>query len=287
MEAGLGLLVLADSALLEAMGALKPGLLNGFQLASLTGTQTMVTPRLLTGNRRTLETPLPAAAMRLSADDADILVDDTQGRNLVIRRAKGLGFISVSLISHSHDWLTSGQQANWGDYWSLLFASTARQRGDSYLLPQAETEFYRLNKRIAVCAISAGNVSSVQIKAIDARGNDGTFEPQLAADSLSSARQCAYFWPMVSGWHQLQLLSNERDSVLDQKAFYVFEPQQWLSQHRDQRVRATRLRQENGKGSTGETAIKWQSEPLDLYWLWLTLVLSCSFLWLERKLDIT
>ena len=245
----------------------------------------MVIPRLLTTHPRALEVPLPVAAMRLSADDADILVDDTQGRELVIRRAKGLGFISISLISHSHDWLTAGQQANWGDYWSALFASTARQRGGSYLLPQAETEFYRLNKRIAVCAITVDNDSSVLIKATDAQGNNATFELQLAADRLSSPRQCAYFWPLVTGWHQLQLRSNERDSVLDQKAYYVFEPEQWLSQHRDQRVHATRARQEKGKSSTGETAIKWQSEPLSLFWLWLTLVLSCSFLWLERKLD--
>jgi hypothetical protein len=34
--------------------------------------------------------------------------------------------------------------------------------------------------------------------------------------------------------------------------------------------------------ASGETRVY---EPIGLFWLWLTLVLSATFLWLERKLD--
>ena len=284
VEAGLGLLVLADSALLNGIAQLETGLLNGFQLSSLAGTEPAATPHLLTGNPGPMEEPVPVAALQLSADDADILIDDGKGRSLVIRRAKGLGNISISLISHSHNWLTAGQQADWGKYWSTLFSRIARQRAGSYLIPQAQTAFYTVNKRVAVCALAAEEGSSILINAVDSPVYQSAFELQLAADQQNSPRQCSYFWPKVSGWHRVQLLSSEGDSVFDQKAFYVFEPDQWLSQQRDQRVHATRARQMSGEALSEETAAEWKSEPLDLFWLWLTLVLSCSFLWLERKL---
>ncbi len=285
VENGLGLLLLADSALLENISELDTNLLNGFHLAPLSGDGVMVIPRLLTGDPNDWQVPLKTAAMQLHADGADVLIDDSHGRSLVVRRTKGVGNIGVSLISQSHNWLTAGQQSDWGEYWSALIAGLARQRSGSYLIPQREDDFYRVNQRTAVCAFTTEQGSKVVIKAARSQGKQSVFELQLAADSLGSPRQCVYFWPEFGGWHQLQLLSAGRESILDRKAIYVFQADQWLAQQRDQRVKATRARAVNGNGPLPDTAQKWIYEPLGLIWLWLTLVLSASLLWLERKLD--
>lgn len=245
----------------------------------------MVIPRLLTGDPNDWQVPLKTAAMQLHADGADVLIDDSHGRSLVVRRTKGVGNIGVSLISQSHNWLTAGQQSDWGEYWSALIAGLARQRSGSYLIPQREDDFYRVNQRTAVCAFTTEQGSRVEIKAARSPGKQSVIELQLAADSLGSPRQCVYFWPEFGGWHQLQLLSAGRESILDGKAIYVFQADQWLAQQRDQRVKATRARAVNGNGPLPDTAQKWIYEPLGLIWLWLTLVLSASLLWLERKLD--
>ncbi|MDX2416479.1 MAG: hypothetical protein QNK19_03355 [Xanthomonadales bacterium] len=285
VENGLGFLLLADSTLLESISEFDTNLLDGFHFAPLSGNGAPVIPRLLKGYPNDWQAPLGTAAMQLHADDADVLIDDGHGRSLVVKRAKGLGNIGVSLISHSHNWLTAGQQSDWGDYWSALIASVARQRSGSYLVPQGEGHFYRVNQRAAVCAFMTDKESKVVIGTPTSQGQLSTFELQLASDRLGSPRQCVYFWPQVAGWHQLQLVSAGYDSILDRKAIYVFQADQWLTQKRDQRVRATRARAVNNNSSQPDTAQKWISEPLSLTWLWVTLVLSATLLWLERKLD--
>lgn len=285
IEKGLGLLLLADSLLLENTRELDTGLLNGFQLAPLPGTETALVPRQLTGDTKGWQEPVTVAAMQLDAQDASVLVDDGQGRSLVITRQKGLGHIGISLISHSHNWLTAGQHAQWGDYWRTLFSSLARQRGDSHLLAQAETEFSRVNQRTAVCALGIEKPANVSISALTTIERPVTLELQLATDLLNSPRQCVYFWPRVNGWHRLQLYSAAHDTVLDQKAIYVFSADQWLAQHRSQRLQATMDRVVNSKNLSAEPAVTWVSEPLNPFWLWLSLIFSASCLWLERKLD--
>ena len=51
-------------------------------------------------------------------------------------------------------------------------------------------------------------------------------------------------------------------------------------------VQATRAMASNSTFQPQESRAKWVSEPINPSWLWLTLVLSASILWLERKLDI-
>jgi hypothetical protein len=126
----------------------------------------------------------------------------------------------------------------------------------------------------------------VLIQSDKPRETQGMFELQLTADSLNSPLQCAYFWPETSGWHRLQLVSGDSGDIVDQKAIYVFDTDQWLAQQRNQRVQATRAMASNSTFQPQESRAKWVSEPINPSWLWLTLVLSASILWLERKLDI-
>ena len=287
IEKGLGLLVLADSTLLERFDDLNTNILKGFQLAPLPRAQAALNPRLLTRGTTDWQQPLQTAAIQLEASDANVLVDDGQGRSLVTSRPNGLGNIAISLIKNTHSWFTSGQNADWGEYWSAIFASLARQRVTSYLLPQAETGFHRVDERAEVCALAVEKNARVLVQSDKPRETQGMFGLQLTADSLNSPLQCAYFWPETSGWHRLQLVSGNSGDILDQKAIYVFKSDQWLAQQRNQRMQATRTMASNSNSQPQEFRAKWVSEPINPFWLWLTLVLSASILWLERKLDIT
>ena len=286
IEKGLGLLVLADSTLLQRFDELNTDLLAGFHLSPLPGTEPMVYPRLLTRYTEAWQQPLQTDAMSLDAGDADVLVDDGNGRSLVIRQPKGQGHIGITLINHSHTWLTSGQRAAWGEYWSAVSASLARQSAASYLLPQAETAFYREDEKAEICALTAEMNARVVIQANTPRETSSLFKLQLAADNLNSPLRCVYFWPEAGGWHRLQMVSGDSGDILDQKAIYVFTADQWLAQQRDQRVQATQAMAFNGKTRAREAPAKWVSVPIDPFWLWLALMLSATILWLERKLDI-
>ncbi len=285
IENGLGLLLLADSALLDNFSKLNTNLLRGFDLSQNPDAETRVIPRLMTGLEPDWQASLTAQPIKLSATNAVVLIDDSHDRTLVVNRATGLGNITLSLLSHSNIWLTSGNRTDWSEFWAALIATVARQPGGSLLLPPASTDFYRVNQRIPVCALSAEKDLSVSVDPLDPEGLQTVFELVLAADSLRSNRQCAYFWPQSSGWHQIQLRSRSSATVVDQTAVYIYQSDQWMAQQRDERVKASRQRSENSQSPRPTTHQKWKSEPINVFWLWLILILTATVLWLERKLD--
>ncbi len=284
VEGGLGLLVLADSVLLDDFDKLSRDLLSGFQLSPQPDPEAEVIPRLVTDPNLQWQEPLPAQAISLSADDADILVDDNRGHALVINRKAGMGNISISLIRQSHGWITSGNMIDWSNYWSSVIASIAKPRDDSYLLHSGDSDFYRENQRTAICALTTEDGLSVLIAPAGAEEQTTAIEMKLAADELNSARQCAYFWPKNSGWHQVQLISNISNSILDLTAIYIFQPDDWRAQQRAERAQATQVR---AAGTVAASAAKSQEQvtkAVSVFWPWLILVLTATLLWLERKL---
>jgi len=285
VDGGLGLLLLADDALLDAFGGARPALLEGFELRPAGEAEPLALPRAPAGGSRDWQEPASVAAMRLEADDADVLINSDDGRPLVVRRPSGLGRIGISLVGDSHAWLTAGHRAQWSDYWSLLLAALARQRSDSFLLPPGDADFYRVDQRTALCALTRND--EVRIEVADGASDTpaAVLELQPAPDSLQSARRCAYFWPRSGGWHKVVLQAAAGGAVLDQKEMYVFAVGQWLDQLREQRLRATKSRAAGVVTPSPGTGDDTSTQPLGVFWLWLVLTLAASLLWLERKLD--
>jgi len=296
VEGGLGLLVLADSTLLEEFKSIKSmgsHLFRGFELTPAPNIQTEPVPRLLSNTSSGWQQALPVAAMQVQAIEADVLIDDGHGQALVLNRSSGLGHIAISLISQSHRWLTSGNRQHWSDYWAALIAAIGRPRSSNYLLPQTDAGFFRPGIRTPVCAMSNTENVMVTINSADADNMQQGFDISLTPDALGSPRQCGWYWPQQSGWHQIQLrqanLHNETEgAVAEQQGVYIFEQNQWLSNNRHERIAATRQRSSDRNNPAIEaSAEKWVSEPLNIFWLWSVLVISASLLWLERKLDFT
>jgi len=269
VNGGLGLLLLADNSLLEANGTSETALLGGFELAPVNEPEAS-----------------SDATMHLGATDVDVLVTGDDGGNLAARRSTGLGSVGVSLVTNSHAWMTAGERSRWSDYWSLMLSALARQRGDSFLLQAADADFHRVNRRTALCALTRDDGMDIVVTSLAGNGQRIPLELVPAADTLQSSRRCAFFWPRAAGWHNV-LLENGDGTVLDRKSVYVYGPGQWPDQQRAQRAGDTSA-WARGAGVTppaagGNTV----TEPLNGFWMWLTLVLSASLLWLERKLDFT
>jgi len=281
---GLGLLVLADTSLLEEFEKLNNGILAGFDLASNPDAQVEIVPRLLSNPASDWQQALPVAAMQLQATNADILIDDGLSRALVLNKSMGLGYVAISLITQSHRWLTAGNRDLWSDYWAGLIAAIARPRSKSYLLPQAGHVYLRVSERAPVCALSTGENLIVTIIPTATDSMQRPFDIPLSADTLGSPRQCGWFWPQHSGWHQLLLRTESSGPVLDQQGIYIFNQHQWIAQSRYERSAVTQMRaSQNTAQQIQSGAEKRLSEPLDVFWLYLLLVTSASLLWLERK----
>jgi len=284
IKQGLGLLILADQALLDDSASLT-GLWDDIDLVQLPTPRSDAVPRLLNGKATDWNTPLPVAALQVSAPGAQVLVDDGNGRTLVLKRRSGLGNIAISLMRHSHGWLTSGNRAAWSEYWSALFTSITRPRRDSHLLRPPDASHHMLMERTPVCALSAGQELEVTVIPPDAGGEQPAFEIRLAGDTLGSAKHCAYFWPQSSGWHQILLRSITNASIIDQQAVYIFDNHQWQAWQHRERVAATRSRAAGNRAEMAPGPAKQVPQAVDTFWFWVLLVISSTLLWLERRFD--
>lgn len=295
VDAGLGVLVLADESLLSDFDEVSSGLLKGFLLSANTDGDGQAIPQLINVPSFENELPLPVASMTLRDDTAsnrplDIIVASRSGAILLARRQLGSGQVAISLISQSHTWLTAGQRTSWSNYWAALSAAISRQRQDVFLLPSPDDDFFRLNQRVKICAFGESSNLSVEIETSSnpqtAKANSDSLRLALTADRKGSAQHCTWFWPRVQGWQQLTLLADDPASVLDQKSVYVYGNDQWAGQRQFENMLATLGRQALSSQSKDHIdAEKIVTEALNPFWLWLLFVITASLLWLERKLD--
>jgi len=292
VQAGLGVLVLADESLLKDFSKLADNLLRGFSISADTDSDDEVIPQLVSVPGFQNELPLPLFPIRLTAntDQAplDIIVSDQNARALVASRPVGLGKVAIGLISQSYRWVTAGHRTSWSNYWSVLSAALSRAQSNAILIAPADNEFYSENQRARVCAFASQEDVSVRItssgKPDQPAGNE--FDLPLTADSLGSARKCGWYWPVSAGWQQIQLLSNGSSEILDNQSIYVWRNDQWPGQKRFERRNASNERLAQSKWTAAQSALeKRATEPLNIFWLWLLFITSASALWLERKLD--
>jgi hypothetical protein len=288
VEQGLGVLILADTSLVESFADFSTGMLRGFSLEHDADAKPIAIPYLPNNIPIAADLPMPVAAMRLQNAQAgtETLVHDGHRRVIIAQHRQGLGKVAVSLISRSHSWFTSGHRSAWSDYWSGLIAAVGRPRTDSFLIPPADTAFHSRARKTPVCALSSKGSLTVLITPPGNEHGEVPFELPLVPGELGSARHCAWFWPQSGGWHQVQLRAAGDGEILDRQALHITEADEWLAQKRHERVTETFSRiADTDTTPTRPGGGKLVSEPLNKTWLWCLLVLSASLLWLERKLD--
>jgi hypothetical protein len=288
IEQGLGVLILADTSLLESFTRFSTNLLRGFNLQYNANARPATVPQLPDNVTISPELALPVARMNLQANHTgtEVLLDDGAGRILVAQHGQGFGRVAISLVNQSHRLLTSGHRAAWSDYWMALISAVARPGNNSFLIPSPDTSFYSPGEGTPVCAMSSTGPLSVMITPPANETGQAPFELSLVKDKAGSPRRCAWFWPQSSGWHHIDLRSEDEKQIVDQHSVYITAPAQWLAQKRYERIVATRSRLASHEYIAEErTGGKLVSEALNNAWLWTLLVIFASLLWLERKLD--
>lgn len=288
IEQGLGVLILADTSLLESFNRFSTDLLRGFSLEYDQDAKPAAIPQLPDNGTVRHDLALPVAAMNLQASHAgtEVLLDDGAGRILAAQHGKGLGHVAISLVKQSQRLLTSGHRAAWSNHWASLIAAVARPEKNSFLIPAEDTSFFSPGVKTPVCAMSSTGPLSVTITPPGDEAGQGPFELPLVQGQTGSPRLCAWFWPQSSGWHRIDLRGANDEQILDRHSVHITDPGQWLAQMRQERIVDTRNRLAGHDGDTAQASGgKLVSEALNNTWLWCVLVIFAGLLWLERKLD--
>jgi hypothetical protein len=283
VEQGLGLLILADTALLETP---KPGrgrVLDGFELEAQPGTPTETIPAL---SGMDSDMALPLAAIAIGGPAIHPMLAGASGELIEAWRDHGFGRVAVSRLSERFRWAITGDKPAFAAYWNKVMSTLARSRTPPALLAPDTNHLTRPGLLTQVCALSHGTRLQIAVSG----PVDQKTAQRMAPAKLGGPRHCAFFWPVSTGWHAVQLEEADGGRILDRSWRYTYPRDTWTAEGHRIRQEATLARLDEartsgpgeGKHVIGQRAV---TQPLNPLWPWLLFLLASTVLWIERRLD--
>lgn len=278
---GLGVLILADSKLVDYLTQDSLPILAGFSLTQTPKTAANTYP--VWPQSTTVNTMADVALSRLWAhlniNQGDILVTDNQSP-LNVAKPLGQGVISVSILKERFRWLTQGELSTYSHYWQYILSKVSRATeqvrfSNRQLAPPTINSFKQ-----QVCVVT--NQSDDQlIAAIEAiqhgQKNTIVFNKSL----INVEQQCGIYWPESVGWHKISLISQPTDTVHSSQYIYADNKNYWQSWQQYEKVTAT-LRAEKQQNML-EVPVSAINKPINPQLFWWLFTLSASLLWIEQK----
>jgi hypothetical protein len=287
IEQGLGILILADQGLATTMQQSAIELLTGWQLHTVDAQNAnqRVLPQWPSS---ILHQAIQIPNLQLNMRAGQTLVGTTNQQILVGVRPLGLGHVAVSLINNTFQWQTSGNAAMYSQYWQYLFSKIARYQGQGYWLAKTPASLTMVNQLDTVCALSADPSIEASFQTV---GKTDFIPLKLTMDSIQQSKFCATWWPASLGWQQLNLSKNTTNgtSVDGQKATiniqqrFVYGSNDWLAWQQQNKIQASTFQAKRSE-KLSLTEPQTQRKAVNKLWCWMFFILSCSLLWIERKL---
>lgn len=257
VRGGLGLLLRITGPLAADTRADFAGF--GFRIRE-TGADTEV--RLPEPGRKPQWPALNRRPVQVEAPAAQVLLDDSNGRALALRRDIGQGRVGVLWLVDSYRLPLAGFAPAHARIWRALVSDLARARID--VGPDRPAELLHPGWRSVFCRVGAR-------AHVDAP--DGT-RTALVSMPLPGRGRCAGFWPVQSGWHRLQTDNG-------QQAFYVHPDGQGRNLRRQAVQLATRQLAASSAPAAGQGLVDVPGSPWPWFASWL---MAASLLWwLERS----
>jgi hypothetical protein len=273
VKEGLGLYINIDESLLQTSKLMKDesmNLLASFAFQALTLEQNQVMPLWPGQNAIDVESPAMtrAVAIDIAARHGQVLVASADGRQLVVNQQFGLGNVAISTLTQTYPWALESGEVFYSQYWQTILSKVTRVNSTRWLAA-ASDKLTLAKQQTEVCLIS----SSKQI-----------FSPEIKLSNypLSTYKKCGIQVSNEAGWTWLQAL-NENQVLLAEQTRYIYPRSAFKAwQQADKQKRSTR-----NSGLNTFSAIKTmataQYQEINKRYLWLILLLSLTFLWLERK----
>lgn len=273
VKEGLGLYINIDESLLQTSQLMKDKsmhLLASFAFQSLTLEQNQVIPLWPGQNAIDIESPAMtrAVAIDITARHGQVLVASADGRQLVVNQQFGLGNVAISTLTQTYPWALESGEVFYSQYWQTILSKVTRVNSTRWLAA-ASDKLTLAKQQTEVCLIS----SSKQI-----------FSPEIKLSNypLSTYKKCGLQVSNEAGWTRLQAL-NENQMLLTEQTRYIYPRSAFKAwQQADKQKRSIRNSSLSAFSAIKKTATA-QYQEINKRYLWLILLLSLTFLWLERK----
>lgn len=259
---GLGLLLRLDAPLSPVVRSR----LRGWGYAVDAGTRSAPVQLANTTLQSAGEPALPGLSRTVAAvqaGDALPLLRDVQAQPLAWWRPLGRGRVGLVALTDSYRLPLAGHAAIHARVWSEMLAGIARPATAATPTPPAGPIW--AGQRAVVCGVD-GNAA-----VIAPNGNRVT----LAIDPASGARNCAAFWPRISGWHRLQARNTQTAFVVLPAGVGLA----WQAQRRFDATAALAAQSPTVQAARATAVQRGASWP----WLAAWLALAALTWWLERR----
>ena len=302
-DGGLGVLTLADDAVLPAAGAaaseaakspasdllpwtLRPA--NGGAAGDEPAAQNADRSVRLRwpGMPLPMNAPAEAAPWEIALPPTQTpLIRDDQGRTVAAAAARGQGRLALTLVRETGRWNRAADPAAFAAYWSHLFSQVARRdgAGGRWSLADGAAGPVRVDEPLTLVWQGTSAASFPPALVTDAAGSSATVP--CIQDAGEPGRWRATFWPRRPGWHRVSPGAGQ--STTAPFDFYVAAPDDWPALAAARRRMATaRFAAASGAdaGNAAVTLSPAEPVPVAAGWWFGLFLLGAGGLWVERRL---
>lgn len=263
---GLGLLILADADLMEAVRSKKMPTTAGFNLRL--SNQKIDRIAVPIWPNSIIQQPIKVFNANFSEQDSAPLITDENGRALVMSKGVGLGKLALSLMPNTYQWKTAGMAQTYSHYWQFMLSRLGRNNNKQQW-QHTDKVAYPLDQQ-QLCFRGVNPVEGQLIHTSTKQIQNLTFTPQW----LEQDKYCAAYWGLTSGWYQI----NPNDSELPGFRQYIYPASNWKAWQQQDKMTATKAKV--GNLDLEPVVIE---RPVATIWYWLVLILSLTCLWIERR----
>ena len=300
---GLGVLTLADDAVLPTAGNAAPGAARSPAAALLPWTLRPVNggpggdePAAENADRSVrlrwpgmplpMNAPAEAAPWEIALQPTQTpLIRDDQGRTVAAAVPQGQGRLGLTLVRETGRWNRAADPAAFAAYWSHLFSQLARpdETGGHWSLADGEAGPVRVDEPLELVWQGTSAASFPPVVVTDAAGAGATLP--CIQDAAEPGRWRATFWPRHPGWHRVSPRAGQGTAAPFD--FYVAAPGDWPALAAARRRMATaRFAAASGDAAPISTAMVSAAEsvPIVAGWWFGLFLLGAGGLWVERRL---
>ncbi|WNC67515.1 hypothetical protein RI845_13435 [Thalassotalea nanhaiensis] len=279
VDNGLGLLVLADTKLIEHLKTESLDIINDFSLTESAQSNSSIYP--VWAQSQTIDnisevalTRLPAA---LKVKQGKVLIADKQPLN--VAKDKGLGVISMSILRERHRWFTQGELTTYSNYWQFLLTKISRSNNRDRFSTGVLTAPILATHKQQICVFAKQDITA-QITQLSSQE---TRPIQLNKSLLVENHHCGVYWPPVGDWYKLTLNNASTTNAISHQYVHVAASSDWKTWQQYQKVRSTLQAVQNSKNNTPENSTLGAKLPINTSVFWWLFIISATMLWLEQK----
>jgi hypothetical protein len=258
-DKGLGLLLRADTISASRFYT------QGVALQSINANaQQTISLKLTNTNTALSNLPAPTPIIVKKNTQLNDWITDAANNSLVAASLFGMGKIAISTLDNTYQWILSGQEAVYSNYWSFLLRSAAKQETSSSLL-NSKAGIYTKHQPIPVDLVYADTL-------LPTVAVNNTIHLPLQQQNLPFLWR-GTFWPLKEGWQEVTAAGNTQ-------YLYVYSQHDWPMMKASKRRAETTTwaKQVPSTALSSVTGFVWEK-----WWFLALFLLAAGFLWVERK----